>query len=335
MIEHKNILEDDFGRNHTYLRISLTEKCNLRCTYCMPINGVPLTPKSNLMTSTEVFEIAKIFADSGVNKVRLTGGEPLLRKDFPEIVKNLSKLNVKIALTSNAVLIDRYIDDLKQYGINDINVSLDTLATDKFLHIAKRDQFKKVYDNLILLVKEGFKVKVNVVLIKGFNENEIVDFIKLTKDLPISIRFIEFMPFDGNKWEKDKMISYQEVMGFVEQGFDKNVIERIEDAKNDTAKNYKIKGYQGSFGVISSVTNPFCDSCNRIRLTADGKLKNCLFSSTETDLLTQFREGKSITPIIQKVIRQKHKMRGGMDSLKKLENPDLHQQNRSMITIGG
>ena len=119
------------------------------------------------------------------------------------------------------------------------------------------------------------------------------------------------------------------------RGFDKNAIERIEDAKNDTAKNYQIKGYQGSFGVISSVTNPFCDSCNRIRLTADGKLKNCLFSSTETDLLTQFREGKSITPIIKKVIRQKHKMRGGMDSLEKLENPDLHQQNRSMITIGG
>lgn len=335
MSESSNILKDTFGRNHNYLRISLTEKCNLRCTYCMPINGVPLSPKSNLMTAEEVYEIAKVFVKNGVDKIRLTGGEPLLRKDFPAIIQMLSTLNVQMSITSNAVLIDRHISDLKKYGVNDINISLDTLATDKFMHIAKRDQFKKVYENLLLLIQEGFRVKVNVVLIKGFNENEITDFIKLTKELPISVRFIEFMPFDGNKWEKEKMISYEEVMRYVYNEFEEKDVERLVDAKNDTTKNYKIKSYKGSFGIISSVTNPFCDSCNRIRLTANGNLKNCLFSNTETNLLAQFREGKSIEPIIQKVIMKKHKMRGGMDSMQKLENPDLHQQNRSMITIGG
>ncbi len=335
MSESSNILQDTFGRNHNYLRISLTEKCNLRCTYCMPINGVPLSPKSNLMTAQEVYEIAKVFVKNGVDKIRLTGGEPLLRKDFPTIIQMLSTLNVQMSITSNAVLIDRHISDLKKYGVNDINISLDTLATDKFMHIAKRDQFKKVYENLLLLIHEGFRVKVNVVLIKGFNENEITDFIKLTKELPISVRFIEFMPFDGNKWEKEKMISYEEVMRYVYNEFEEKDVERLVDAKNDTTKNYKIKSYKGSFGIISSVTNPFCDSCNRIRLTANGNLKNCLFSNTETNLLAQFREGKSIEPIIQKVIMKKHKMRGGMDSMQKLENPDLHQQNRSMITIGG
>jgi molybdenum cofactor biosynthesis protein A len=335
MSESSNILQDTFGRNHNYLRISLTEKCNLRCTYCMPINGVPLSPKSNLMTAEEVYEIAKVFVKNGVDKIRLTGGEPLLRKDFPTIIQMLSTLNVQMSITSNAVLIDRHISDLKKYGVNDINISLDTLATDKFMHIAKRDQFKKVYENLLLLIHEGFRVKVNVVLIKGFNENEITDFIKLTKELPISVRFIEFMPFDGNKWEKEKMISYEEVMRYVYNEFEEKDVERLVDAKNDTTKNYKIKSYKGSFGIISSVTNPFCDSCNRIRLTANGNLKNCLFSNTETNLLAQFREGKSIEPIIQKVIMKKHKMRGGMDSMQKLENPDLHQQNRSMITIGG
>ncbi|AUC16313.1 cyclic pyranopterin phosphate synthase MoaA [Tenacibaculum sp. SZ-18] len=335
MSESLNILQDTFERNHNYLRISLTEKCNLRCTYCMPINGVPLSPKSHIMTAEEVYEIAKVFVKNGVDKIRLTGGEPLLRKDFPKIIQMLSALNVQMSITSNAVLIDRHINILKRYGVNDVNISLDTLATEKFIHIAKRDQFKKVYENLLLLIDEGFRVKVNVVLIKGFNETEIIDFVKLTKELPISVRFIEFMPFDGNEWEKEKIISYDEIMRNVCDEFEKEYVERLADAKNDTTKNYKIKFFKGSFGIISSVTNPFCDTCNRIRLTANGNLKNCLFSNSETNLLTKLREGKSIEPIIQKVIKRKYKMRGGMDSMQKLENPSLHQQNRSMITIGG
>ena len=329
------ILTDSHKRDHAYLRISLIERCNLRCTYCMPEAGVQLSPRSHLMTYEEIYSIAKTFVEHGVTKIRLTGGEPLIRKDIPIILEKLASLPVALSITSNAVIIDRFVDTLKLHGVNSINVSLDSLDREKFKEITRRDEFEKVYRNILLLVSEGFKVKVNAVLIKGFNENEIIDFIHLTENLPVCIRFIEFMPFDGNKWDMQKMVSYKEVMDIVNASFSEKEIERLEDAPNDTSKNYKIKGYKGSFAIISSVTNPFCDSCNRLRLTANGQLKNCLFSASESDLLTTLRAGKSIEPIIQKAVAAKFKVRGGMDTLEKLQEPKLHSQNRSMITIGG
>lgn len=335
MNKEKNILQDSHGRDHTYLRISLIERCNLRCTYCMPEEGVKLSPKSHLMTYEEIYDIAKTFVNHGVTKIRLTGGEPLIRKDIPIILEKLATLPVDLSITSNAVIIDKFIDILKANGVNKINVSLDSLDEAKFKHINRRNEFNKVYKNILLLVKEGFTVKVNAVLMKGFNDDEIIDFINFTKDLPISVRFIEFMPFDGNKWDIGKMVSYAEVMAYVNNAFPEDRIERLQDVPNDTAKNYKIKGYQGSFAIISSVTNPFCDSCNRLRLTANGQLKNCLFSSGESDLLTTLRTGKAIEPIIQKAVQAKLKVRGGMDTLEKLQQPKLHNNNRSMITIGG
>ena len=335
MSENKKILQDTHGRDHAYLRISLTERCNLRCTYCMPADGVQLSPKSHLMTYEEIFEIAKTFVSHGVTKIRLTGGEPLVRKDIPVILEKLATLPVELSITSNTVIIDKFIDVLKVNGVKKINVSLDSLDASKFKHITRRHEFQKVYDNILLLIKEGFTVKVNAVLMKGFNDNEIIDFINFTKDLPIAVRFIEFMPFDGNKWDKSKMVSYAEVMKYVNEAFDKNDIIRLQDAPNDTSKNYKVEGYKGSFAIISSVTNPFCDSCNRLRLTANGQLKNCLFSATESDLLTTLRAGKPIEPIIEKAVKAKFRVRGGMDTIEKLQKPDLHSKNRSMITIGG
>ena len=335
MKNNQAILTDQFKRKHTYLRISLTERCNLRCTYCMPAEGVPLSPKSHIMNYDEVYTIAKTFVEHGVTKIRLTGGEPLIRKDISVILGKLASLPVELAITTNGITIDRYIDVLKENNINNINVSLDTLSETKFKEITRRNQFEKVYKNILLLIENGFNVKINAVLIKGFNDDEIIDFINLTKDFSISFRFIEFMPFDGNKWDLKKMVSYAEVLERVNNHFPIENVERIKDAENDTSKNYRIKGYKGSFAIISSVTNPFCDSCNRLRLTADGKLKNCLFSASESDLLTAFREGKSIEPIIQKAVLGKFKIRGGMDTLEKLKEPDLHSKNRSMITIGG
>lgn len=335
MSENKNILQDNFGRDHAYLRISLIERCNLRCSYCMPEEGVQLSPKSHLMTYEEIYDIAKTFVKHGVTKIRLTGGEPLIRKDIPIILEKLATLPVELSITSNAVIVDKFIDILKASGIKSINVSLDSLDKEKFKHITRRDQFEKVYNNILLLVKEGFKVKVNAVLMKDFNDNEIIDFINFTKDLPVSVRFIEFMPFDGNKWDMSKMVSYAEVMEYVNASFSEAQIERLQDAPNDTSKNYKIKDYKGSFAIISSVSNPFCDSCNRLRLTANGQLKNCLFSSGESDLLTTLRAGKPIEPIIQKAVRAKFKIRGGMNTIEKLQEPKLHSKNRSMITIGG
>ena len=331
----ENILTDTYNRKHTYLRISLTERCNLRCTYCMPEEGVGLSPKSHIMSFDEIYTIAKTFVDKGVTKIRLTGGEPLIRKDVTVILKKLASLPVELAITTNAVSVDRFINTFKECGIQNINVSLDSLNAEKFEEITRRDYFDKVYNNIILLVKNGFNVKLNAVLIKDFNDNEIIDFINLTKELPINIRFIEFMPFDGNKWDMKKMVSYKEIMNTVNASFSEDRVMRIQDAPNDTSKNYKIADYKGSFAIISSVTNPFCDSCNRLRLTANGQMKNCLFSAKESDLLTPLREGKSIEPIIQNAIQAKLKVRGGMDTLEKLQEPELHTKNRNMTTIGG
>ena len=335
MTTSNTVLTDDFGRKHNYLRISLLEKCNLRCTYCMPADGIALSPKASLMTADEIFAIAQTFVKNGVDKIRLTGGEPLLRKDFPEIVSKLSDLEVSLSITTNGILIDRHIEVLKQFNVNKINLSLDTLVSSKFHSITLRNQFEKVIDNLHLLLNNDFKVKVNVVLMKGFNENEIIDFVKLTQFLPISIRFIEFMPFAGNEWDRSKMVSQNEILSQVSTAFSSEEIQKLEDEKNFTSRNYKIKDFQGDFGIISSITNPFCDSCNRIRLTANGKIKNCLFSNSETDLLTAFRNGESIEELISRSIKNKKKVRAGMVSVSEMDDPAKHFDNRSMIAIGG
>jgi len=328
------ILKDSFGREHNYLRISLTEKCNLRCTYCMPETGVVLSPKSSLMTTQEVIDLAALFVKNGVDKIRLTGGEPLLRKDFPEILQALSEMPVQLSLTTNAILVDRHIATFKNGNLKTINVSLDTLNSDKFDAITKRDHFDRAFQNIELLLQEGFNVKLNIVLLKGFNDNEIVDFVNYTKNKPVAVRFIEFMPFDGNSWDKSKLVSYQEILDKVRTHFTETELIQLPNEQNFTARNFRIDGYQGTFSIISTVTNPFCDSCNRIRLTANGKLKNCLFSNGETDLLTPYREGQPIESLIQQAIFKKKAVRSGMTSLEDFGNMENHD-NRSMITIGG
>jgi molybdenum cofactor biosynthesis protein A len=335
MMPNNTILTDNFGRKHNYLRISLIEKCNLRCTYCMPAEGILLSSKASIMTANEVFEIAKTFVNHGVTKIRLTGGEPLLRKDFPEIIKQLATLETEISITTNGILIDKHLEVLKEFKIKKINLSLDTLVATKFETITLRNQFQKVVDNLHLLLNHDFRIKINVVLIKGFNDDEIIDFIKLTEFLPISIRFIEFMPFAGNQWDRSKMVSQNEILETVNQHFSASKVQKLEDEKNFTAREFKIQNYLGSFGIISSITNPFCDSCNRIRLTANGKIKNCLFSNSETDLLTPFRNGENIEELIGFAIQNKKKVRAGMTTLEDMNNPNLYQDNRSMIAIGG
>ena len=335
MKQHPSILTDGYGRKHNYLRISLVEKCNLRCTYCMPSEGVQLSPSEELMSASEVYEIAKVFVSHGVDKIRLTGGEPLLRKDFGEIVEYLSSLPVSLAITTNGVLLDRYIDVLKKAGINKLNISIDTLNPDRFKGLTLRDQFHRVIKNIDWAIEEGFNVKLNVVLIKGQNEDEIIEFIELTKDASVQVRFIEFMPFKGNQWDQSKTISLETILNRVSEHYNNSALERIEDEPNDTAKNYKIRDYLGSFAVISTVTNPFCDSCNRLRLTANGRLRNCLFSDKEQRLLELFRFGVPIEPIIAKAVGMKKAVRAGLESPEEFENYQNHQNNRSMIKIGG
>ena len=335
MVNNSPLLQDTHQRNHSYLRISITEKCNLRCTYCMPAEGIALTPRPHLMTEDEIVSIAQTFVDLGVTKIRLTGGEPLVRKEAHGIIERLGQLGVQLTLTTNGLLVHDFISTFKKAGIKALNVSIDSLQKEKYKAITRRDSFNQLWNNIELLQQNDFQVKLNVVLIKGFNDNEILDFIALTKAQKLQIRFIEFMPFDGNQWNKEKLVSYAEIIEQVHSVYSETQLLRIQDQPNDTAKNYKIEGFKGSFSIISSVTNPFCSTCNRIRLTADGKLKNCLFSNSETALLPTLRAGNPIKPLIYENIQSKHAMRGGMDNDAKFQNPDLFTQNRSMIKIGG
>ena len=280
----------------------------------------------------EIEAISKIFVAQGVNKIRLTGGEPLVRKDAGKIILSLSKLPVKLTLTTNGTRIHEFIALLKEANIQSLNISLDTLQSDRFMLLTRRDQFKLVYDNIQLLIRNNFQVKVNVVVMKGMNDGEINDFIEWTKDTPIQIRFIEFMPFSGNRWTSNKVFTWQEILEVVQT---KYPIVRLEDEINDTAKKYTVPGHVGSFAVISTMTSPFCSGCNRMRLTADGKMKNCLFSKEETDLLTAFRKGEDILPLIQKSIASKAKELGGQFTADFEQVHAEEIQNRSMITIGG
>ncbi len=323
---------DSFGRDHTYLRISLTDNCNLRCFYCMPEEEYEFTPASRLMQPDEIEAIAKIFVAQGVNKIRLTGGEPLVRKDAGKIILSLSKLPVALTLTTNGTRIQEYVELLKQANIKTLNISLDTLQADRFMLLTRRDQFKQVYDNIQLLIRNDFQVKVNVVVMKGMNDTEINDFIEWTKDTPVQVRFIEFMPFSGNRWTSNKVFTWQQILEVVESKYS---IVRLNDELHDTAKKYTVPGHAGSFAVISTMTSPFCSGCNRMRLTADGKMKNCLFSKEETDLLTAFRNGEAILPLIQKSVTSKAKELGGQFTADFEQVHADEIQNRSMITIGG
>jgi GTP 3',8-cyclase len=326
------MIVDQFNRIHNYLRISLTDNCNLRCFYCMPEEDYSFTPVSRLIQADEMEAMAKIFIGLGVNKIRLTGGEPLVRKDAPDIIRRLSALPVSLTMTTNGVRVDEMMDVLRDSSIRSLNVSLDTLQKDRFQLMTRRDQFDRVYRNIHLLLEQGFHVKVNVVVTRGLNDEEINDFVAWTKDQPVHVRFIEFMPFTKNQWSSQKVFTWKEMVDVVSERFD---VLRLQDDVHDTAKKYMVPGHAGTFAVISTMSAPFCAGCNRMRLTADGKMKNCLFSKSEYDLLTPYRSGQDIVPLIHESIRAKAKMLGGQFTTD-FEHLDAHSiDNRSMINIGG
>ncbi len=323
---------DNYKRVHNYLRISLTDNCNLRCFYCMPEEDYVFTPASQLMQANEIEALAKIFVEQGVNKIRLTGGEPLVRKDAADIMLALSKLPVTLTLTTNGTRLHEFADVMEQANIRSLNISLDTLESEKFQLVTRRNQFNLVMKNIQLLLQKNFHVKINVVVMKGFNDNEINDFIEWTKDTPVHVRFIEFMPFSGNRWTSNKVFTLQQILTVVEEKYS---FIRLKDEKHDTAKKYTVPGHAGTFAIISTMSANFCGDCNRMRLTADGKMKNCLFSKEETDLLSAWRKGEAVLPLIQQSISSKAKELGGQFTA---DFEHIHAEditNRSMITIGG
>ncbi len=326
------MLKNYFNRVHNYLRISLTNNCNLRCFYCMPDEDFEVTPAAQLMQADEIDEIVRTFVSLGVTKIRLTGGEPLVRKDAAKIIKSIAKYPVELALTTNGTRLHEFLPTLQKAGVRSINISLDTLNADKFHLITKRDQYRQVIDNIELLANNNLHPKVNMVVMKGMNDGEINDFVQWTKHLPVHIRFIEFMPFSGNHWQSQKVFGWQQILQVIEEKFD---VIKLKDEVHDTAKKYIVPGHAGTFAVISTITAPFCGDCNRMRLTADGKMKNCLFSQTETDLLTALRSGQNIVPLIQQCILDKKAERGGQFATAIEEIDSTNMKNRSMISIGG
>jgi cyclic pyranopterin phosphate synthase len=326
------MIKDSYNRIHNYLRISLTDNCNLRCFYCMPEEDYEFTQASKLMQASEIEALAKIFVAEGVNKIRLTGGEPLVRKDAAQIILGLSRLGVDLSFTTNGARLHDFIDVLLQAKIKSINVSLDTLQAEKFQMITRRDIYQQVKSNIDLLLRNNIQVKINVVVMKGLNDMEITDFVEWTREQPIEVRFIEFMPFEGNRWTSNKVVSMEDILAKVGSSYD---YIPLPGGSNDTAKHFKVAGHAGSFAIISTMTSPFCGTCNRMRLTADGKLKNCLFSLSETDLLGPLRSGEDVLPLIHQCIGSKAKALGGQFSglFENLEANTIH--NRSMITIGG
>lgn len=326
------MLIDQHQRIHNYLRISITDSCNFRCQYCMPDESIACLPNKQLMQPDEIEKIAQTFVSMGVNKIRLTGGEPLVRKEFVAVLKTISSLPVEITMTTNAVLVHKYLNEILASGIRTVNVSLDTLRPEIFLRITKRDQFKQVWDNILLMLKHGLSIKVNVVAISGIIEKELVDFIELTKELPLHVRFIEFMPFEGNHWESKKVIIAQHLIESIKDKFD---FVKLKDKPHATAKKYKVVGHSGTFAFITTMSEHFCGDCNRMRLTADGKMKNCLFGKEEIDLLTALRQGKALEPLIKQSVMNKHAVMGGQFQKTYQNANPIEIENRSMIKIGG
>lgn len=325
------MLTDTFGRKHEYLRISLTQHCNLRCFYCMP-DEMPGAVPPDMMLADEIITIAEQFVSLGVCKIRLTGGEPFVRKDVGDIIRRLSRMPVALTFTSNGVFVNKWLRQIVEAGISSVNISLDTLDTSRFLVLTKRDNLSVVLENIRLLLLENIGVKINVVVMKGINDDEINDFVEWTKDTPVHVRFIEFMPFSGNRWNSDKVFTGEAILQRIAA---KYAVRKLQDAPNDTAKRYAIEGHTGTFAIITTMSQPFCSGCNRLRLTADGKLKNCLFSKEETDLLTSLRNGKDIEPLIRRSVMDKAKRMGGQftNDFTNLNVSDII--NRSMIAIGG
>jgi GTP 3',8-cyclase len=327
-------LHDLHGRTHRSLRISIVDKCDLRCTYCMP-EDQHFLKREELMTREEIGAIAKLFVEHyGITKIRITGGEPLVRPDAVDIVRDLSGLRVSLGLTTNAMSLDKHLDGLIAAGLRNINISLDTFDAERFKRITRRDGFDKVRANILAALGHGLRVKVNMVVMRGVNEDEILHFVEFTQKHSVHVRFIEFMPFAGNHWGRERVYTFSEMLGHIGSV---HSFEKLADDAHSTAKAYRVPGWAGTFAVISTVTEPFCGNCDRLRLTAEGKMRNCLFAREETDLLSALRRGEGIAPLIRANVLAKHAMLGGLPQFKPEKQEEvLHDLSaRPMVSIGG
>jgi cyclic pyranopterin phosphate synthase len=326
-------LIDGMGRTIVNLRISVTDRCNFRCTYCMPADNVEFMDRSSLLSFEEIQRIAQIVSRMGINRLRLTGGEPLMRKNLPVLIKMLSEVDGidDIAMTTNAYFLKDQAQSLKDAGIKRLNVSLDALDPEKFRDVNRRDCLQSVLDGLDTARKVGFKsIKINAVAVRNFSETEIMGLVEMGRSEGFEIRFIEFMPLDSDKiWERDKVLFGHEIIDMIKENYELIPIDN--SLEIGPASEYNFADGKGKVGIITAVSNPFCDHCNRIRMTADGKLRTCLFSTNETDLKELIRSGATDENIINALNQAVLIKEPGH----KINLDDFERPTRAMHAIGG
>lgn len=327
------VLKDQFGRQISYLRLAITDRCNLRCQYCMPIQGIDIVDRKDLLSYKEMYRIIRVLSELGVNKVRLTGGEPFVRKNFVDFLETLSfndKLD-EINITTNGALIANHIDKLEELNINAINLSIDSLHKDKFAKITRRDVFDEVYDTFLKLEKSNLKLKLNVVVQSGFNTDEINDFVALSKDKDIAVRFIEEMPFNGKGQRKlEAEWNFNKIFDHIKSQYPK--IESVSSKKSSTSRNFRIPNYKGTFGIIPAFTRTICNDCNRIRITATGLFKNCLFDDGVFNVRDFIRNGANDDDLKELFITTVSKKPKNGFVAEAARSKDVSE---SMSTIGG
>lgn len=328
-------LVDGFGRVHRDLRISLTDKCSLRCTYCMPEEGVPWLPRETVLTPDEITRVVRIAASQGIQTVRLTGGEPLISPNLIEIVRRIAEIEgpsgpVEVAMTTNGIRLPEFIPGLEEAGLARLNISIDTLDPERFHELTRRDRLIDVLAGIEAARRSSLRpLKLNAVVMRGVNDDEVPDLVEFAIEHEAQMRFIEHMPLDiGHTWDRGEMVPREEILAALSRRFD---LKPLPGRGGAPAELFEIDGGPATVGVIASVTAPFCANCDRLRLTADGQLRNCLFAREELDLRTTLRDGASDRAIIEILRATVAAKRAGHG----IDSPDFVQPERGMNAIGG
>lgn len=330
-----NAIIDNHGRPITYVRLAVTDRCNLRCFYCMPAEGIKYLPRKELLTYEEMERLLRVLATMGITKVRITGGEPFVRKDLISFLKRVTEIpGIKqVHITTNGVLTTQHVPELKKIGISSVNLSLDTMDKARFAEMTRRDEYDKVMECFHALVDHGIRTKINAVIMEGKNTQDIIPLAELAKDYPVDVRFIEEMPFNGSGANYPKLgWNHKRIYEELEQHYP-NILPFFE-MPGSTVSSYQIRGYKGKLGIIAAFTRTFCRTCNRIRMTAQGTLKTCLYDDGVMDIRKIMRNGASdeeLAKAFQSAIGTRAKDGFEAEKNRKHKNP----VSESMSTIGG
>ena len=328
------MLLDNHGREINYMRLAVTDRCNLRCFYCMPEEGINYLPKNDLLTFEEMLRVTTIFASQGISKIRITGGEPFLRKDMMQFLESISAIPEikKIHITTNGTLLIDKIPRLKSLGINSINLSLDSLDKKRFHEITRRDDLDKVLQSMHALIAENIQVKINMVVMDGKNIGDVITMLELAKELPIDVRFIEEMPFNGSKGQGNPTFwSHRKILELIQEKYE---VQKLVDPAYSTSMNYSIDNFKGTFGIIAAYSRTFCGTCNRIRLTPQGTLKTCLYDNGVFNIRDLMRAGATDEDLI--IALQEALNHRAKDGLEAEQNRNKNfPVSESMATIGG